>query len=107
MITIIIEEPLRAALRGQLPDEGIVLKKSSIKNTDIFTFMGVKITAQELVGVNAKYNRIQCGICGDTLESIYDHHSVFCSCGNCKIDGGSRELIRDCKGPYVELSKFY
>jgi len=85
----------------------IIIYRSSIKNTDIITIFGVKFTSQELVGVNVKHNRIQCDVCGNLLESIYDHHSVFCKCGNCMIDGGSRELIRNCKGQFTELSIYY
>jgi len=100
---LIVIEPIRTATaKDEIP-----IRKSNLKSTTTITFEDVKFTSQELVGINAKHNRIKCGKCGKILESIYDHHSVFCSCGNCKIDGGSRELIRDCKGPFVELSEFY
>ena len=91
----------------EIGDNSYTIHKTDLSPTTIVEIDGVKFTSQELAGVNAKHNRIKCSICGDVIESIYSYHRVYCTCGNCSIDGGSRELIRDCNVPYVELSKFY
>lgn len=33
-------------------------------------------------------NSIQCNLCGDIIESEFDHNLVECTCGACFVDGG-------------------
>ena len=33
-------------------------------------------------------NKIRCKICGDVIESKFEHNYVCCSCGACSTDGG-------------------
>lgn len=91
----------------ELGEDILVVDLSTLAPSTVLQLGGVELTAQELAGINAKSNSIKCATCGDILTSYYHYHSVYCTCGKCKIDGGGRELIRDCNGPYVELSKFY
>jgi len=53
-------------------------------------------------------NKIQCKVCGETIESMTTHDYKRCSCGSCGIDGGKDYLRRDFKKKdcYVELSEY-
>lgn len=105
MIEITVNSPFRKG--NEKVDNLIIIRREKLKPTDKFLIKGVSLTAQELAGVNAKYNCIRCDNCNTILQSFYYHHTIFCSCGNCKISGGGQALLRDCKGPFTELSTFY
>lgn len=51
-------------------------------------------------------NKIQCGLCGDIIESKHVHDFVWCSCKLVAVDGGKeylRRLGNECD--YVEMSE--
>ena len=67
--------------------------------------MGVDITMENnKILVNA----IKCKLCGDVIESKSVHDFVWCSCGNCFVDGGHDYLRRGWKkeGSWEELSEY-
>jgi hypothetical protein len=39
-------------------------------------------------------NKVQCLVCGDTIESTHGHDFRTCSCGGVSVDGGKRYLRR-------------
>ena len=41
-----------------------------------------------------KSNKIRCKNCGDIIESRHCHDFVWCSCGQCAVDGGKLYLKR-------------
>ena len=56
-----------------------------------------------------KTNRIRCKRCGDIIESVSVHDSVWCSCGSCNVDGGRLYLKRSFLGEepcFEELSEY-
>ena len=51
-------------------------------------------------------NSIQCNLCGDIIESEFDHNLVECTCGACFVDGGhayQRIGFKE-EGCYTDLS---
>lgn len=40
------------------------------------------------------YNRAKCLLCGDIVESLYEHHAASCTCGNVVVKGGQVRLER-------------
>lgn len=42
-------------------------------------------------------NAARCKLCGDVIESTYQHDYVMCSCGACAVDGGHAYLRRSAK----------
>lgn len=106
MIEVVVPTPLTKVFPQ--PDiERVIISKRSLRKHHTITINKVTFTDSELLGVAARKNSIQCQTCGDVLTSVYHYHRVYCSCGKCSIDGGMFELIRDCKGPFKELTKFY
>ena len=51
-------------------------------------------------------NMVECGSCGDIIESKHVHDFVRCSCGGVYVDGGSEYLRRgwNSDGDFTELS---
>ena len=103
---IIIPTPLTTTFNSD-DEERIIISKRKVRSHHGIEINGHSFTDTELLGVAARKNQIKCLTCGDIIRSYYHLHSVYCSCGKCKIDGGEFELIRDCNGPYKELTKYY
>ena len=55
-----------------------------------------------------KFNKIQCNICMDIIESTYRHDFKYCTCGKVSVDGGKSYLKRSYTHPddYIELSEY-
>jgi hypothetical protein len=89
---------LPIVVREKALKEKVILDESENveKNIKLIEFFGNRLIQ----------NKVKCKTCNDILESIFEHHRVYCSCGLCSIDGGKEKRIRDCKGPYTELSTF-
>lgn len=53
-------------------------------------------------------NRLKCNHCGDIIESKSTHDFVKCSCGKCRVDGGTDYIRREYDSPddFTELSEF-
>lgn len=54
-------------------------------------------------------NKIRCKKCGDVIESKSIHDFVWCSCGNCAVDGGLSYIKRafrteKAEDAYIEMS---
>jgi len=103
---IVVPTPL-TSIQNNEGEPRIVISKTQIMRNRGITVESVKFTESELIGLGLKVNSVKCLTCGQTIRSLYHYHSVRCSCGLCRIDGGEFEQIRDCHGPYEELSKFY
>jgi len=49
------------------------------------------------MGAKIIRNAARCKLCGDVIESTYQHDYVMCSCGACAVDGGHAYLRRSAK----------
>lgn len=50
-------------------------------------------------------NAIECGKCGDVIESKHPHDYKACKCGGCIVDGGLERLARS-GGNFIERSEW-
>lgn len=50
-------------------------------------------------------NAIECGVCGEVIESKHPHDYKACKCGGCIVDGGLERLARS-GGNFIERSEW-
>lgn len=54
-------------------------------------------------------NAIRCNHCGDVIVSTHRHDFVACSCGCCKVDGGTdylRRVVKNSIDDFTEMSEY-
>jgi len=103
---IVVPTPLTSTTIYSKDNKRIIISREKLKQTHKVIIHGILFTDSEILGVAASKNQIKCLTCGDILHSIYSQHRVYCKCGKCSIDGGEFKLIRDCTGPFKELTTF-
>jgi hypothetical protein len=92
-------------IKAETTEDVLVRRVVMTRNSPAIMLGGVTITAEDIYG-KYKTNKVKCHICNDTIESKYEFNTVWCSCGNCRIDGGPYKLIRKCKSSrWTELSE--